>query len=123
MKVEDIKDGMVIETNNGGRYVKIKHGFIRNAGWLREVDVAFGDGDYDICKVFNPVVFEIFPTLNGENHDLVWEKPMQKNFEWLQENIGNMSVSDFMEFMSCENRPCSNESCDSCKFEWLNSGH
>lgn len=124
MKVEDIKDGMVVETNNGNRYIRIGNLFLRNGGYLGIEGIEFGDGKYDIYKVFDPYPSNAITTLERlHTPDCIYTRPKKTNFDWLKENIKDMTVKEYLEFVSCKDRLCLEGSCDDCREAWLNSEH
>lgn len=118
---KNLKDGMIVVLRNGWRRIVsndyLLDGFFVSCSKLSvyENNLLDGDGNtnLDIVKVENPI--------NGE---VIWERPKYTNFEWLKENIKDMTAEEFTEFISCEKRMCPDiHNCADCKIKFLNTEH
>lgn len=89
-----LKDGMVVECVNGGRYLKLNNNFINN-GYMpldryNEDLTLKGSDDYDytVNKIYKsidvPYISELF---NDEYLELIWKRKEEKPLELTMEDI------------------------------------
>ena len=96
MTKDKLKNGMVVETRNGNRYIVINDKFVRKNGWItfdgyKSDLVCTSDGALDIVKVFMPHSADLIVTFLKEyDYGLCWTRtePKKVTMAEVEEKFG-----------------------------------